>query len=344
IKEFKSATADSAAGEGQKDMLMQASAKGEMPSEQQMTLGKETAVISDKAAGETMTQIPDRSDYPRGTIGNAMEQSEIVKLSASLKEDPEFAAKYPSLFDESGELSMEADIKNVLLAIKDHTSSDKSGLKLADLLKEGQLKELLNAAFSEKYTLEPKDIKEKGKIDELYKKIETDMQRIAQNAKEYPSIAQNIQTAASSIDDNIDFIHQVNQMYTYIQIPLKLSGQNATGDLYVYKNKKQNKGDSDELSAFLHFDMEHLGSTDIAVKMKGKAVDTQFFMEDDASYELIANNIGILEKKLTDLGYNCNISVENSGHKVDFVEDFLKQDSPARGSAGMQRYSFDVRA
>nr|MCR5452117.1 hypothetical protein [Lachnospiraceae bacterium] len=47
IKEFKSATADSAAGEGQKDMLMQASAKGEMPSEQQMTLGKETAVISD---------------------------------------------------------------------------------------------------------------------------------------------------------------------------------------------------------------------------------------------------------------------------------------------------------
>ena len=43
---------------------------------------------------------------------------------------------------------------------------------------------------------------------------------------------------AGEIHSNVEFMNQVNQMYTYAQIPLKMSGQHASGELFVYTNKK----------------------------------------------------------------------------------------------------------
>lgn len=132
-------------------------------------------------------------------------------------------------------------------------------------------------------------------------------------------------------------------MVSYVQLPLRMAGQSTTGDLYVYTNKKSKKNeDDDTLSAFLHFDLDNLGSTDISVKMKNKDVDTKFFMEDDISFQIIKNNIHILEQKLNDLGYNCTINVENDSKAVNLIEDFMKTDSKTAGN--IQRYSFDVRA
>ena len=66
-------------------------------------------------------------------------------------------------------------------------------------------------------------------------------------------------------------------------------------------------------------------------------------MEDDASYDLIMNNVDILQKRIEKKGYTCNINVENEGKQVNLVEDFLKHDT--RGTTTpVSRYSFDVRA
>ena len=142
----------------------------------------------------------------------------------------------------------------------------------------------------------------------------------------------------------MDFINQLNQAYTYIQLPLKLSGQQATGDLYVYSNKKRRIGEDDELSAFLHFDLQHLGSTDISVKLKNKKVSTDFYMADDVSFALIQKNLPLLQEKLERLGYTAtlNVSKDDKAEPVDFVEDFLKQGLSAGG--GIRRYSFDMTA
>ena len=91
-----------------------------------------------------------------------------------------------------------------------------------------------------------------------------------------------------------------------------------------------------------HFDLDHLGSTDISVKMKHKDVKTQFYLEDEISFQLVQSNIHILEEKLNNLGYNCKVDVINDSNEVNFVEDFLMKDSKTGGS--IQRYSFDVRA
>ena len=197
--------------------------------------------------------------------------------------------------------------------------------------------------MAQNITIAPEELKEPHRLDDLYKKMDETMTKIAESASHLTAKANNpIVTAASTVHENLEFISQVNDLYTYVQIPLQLSGGHATGDLYVFRNKKQQKGDDDELSAFLHFDLEHLGSTDISVRMKNKNVNTKFFLEDDASYELIMNNIHILKENLDNLGYTCEIQCENDANPVNFVSDFLERD--VKTPENISRYSFDVRA
>lgn len=121
-----------------------------------------------------------------------------------------------------------------------------------------------------------------------------------------------------------------------------MSGQNASGELYVYTNKKALADGDKDLTAFLHLDMENLGSTDVSVRMRGKEVSTNFYLENDAAYDLLERHLPILEARLRSKGYNCKISVKNETRHVNFVEDFLKKDQPSAGQ--LHRYSFDMRA
>ncbi|MBQ2575791.1 MAG: flagellar hook-length control protein FliK [Lachnospiraceae bacterium] len=310
-------------------------AYGSGSTEGEVLIGKE-APLSGQSLGE----------LPMGSLGRALSDQGMQDLNQLFKNDPALSAKYPG-FLENGNLKADASVKDVLLALTEHLSGAKPE-ELAEKLRGKGLKELLSAVLEDKYTLEPKALVEKGSIDKLYRQISADMENInTKVAQSAPAVAQTVQNATAQVQNNLEFIREVNQMYTYIQLPIKLSGQNATGDLYVYRNKKKaTEEDDGEISAFLHFDLEHLGSTDISVKMKNKNVDTKFSMADDVSFRLIEDNIHILATKLEELGYNCRIQVTGDGKPVDFVEDFLKQDVPKGNVSGgeMLRYSFDVRA
>ena len=138
-------------------------------------------------------------------------------------------------------------------------------------------------------------------------------------------------------------MNQMNQLYSYIQIPLKMMNQSATGDLYVYQNRKKGNNASDDLSAFLHLSLTNLGNTDIAVTMHQKQVGIRFYMEDEDAFKLINDNIHILDEKLTAKGYISNISVSETKAEENFVEKLLETESVGANQK-IKRYSFDVRA
>ena len=192
------------------------------------------------------------------------------------------------------------------------------------------------------WLLEPEQLKEASKVSDLYERLDHQMKQM-ENVMKAAGVTQNsfVQTAAD-IRSNIEFMNQINQVYTYVQLPLKLSGQNASGDLYVYTNKKNLNDPEAELTAFLHLDLENLGSTDVSIRMKDKNVKTNFYIADDASYDLIEKHLPVLEKRLAQKGYRCSITMSKEEKKVEFVEDFLQRDMPQAGT--LHRYSFDVRA
>lgn len=203
-------------------------------------------------------------------------------------------------------------------------------------------KSLLRNVMEQQWLIQPEALKQEKKISQLYEKLEQQMRQVEDALKEAGVTKTRFPETAAEVRGNIEFMNQLNQAYTYVQVPLKMSGQNANGELYVYTKKKNLRDPDAELSAFLHLDMEHLGSTDVSVKMQHRNVKTNFYMADDASYDLVEKYLPILEQKLKDKGYQCTITMTKEEKKVSFGDDFLRKDMPQTGT--LHRYSFDVRA
>ncbi len=221
------------------------------------------------------------------------------------------------------------------------TGSNVSKDSLQTLFASKDMQHLLKQIIEEQVLLEPKNIRKGDNLKELYERLDAKTQKIEsllQNTglKETP-----LNHTVQDIHANVDFMNKINETYTYVQVPLKMTNQNASGQLYVYTNKRHLADPEAEVTAFLHLDLDHLGSTDVSVRMYRKEVSTKFYMDNDASYDLLQAHMPQLEERLRAKGYNCKIEIENEGKHVNFVEDFLKKDAPSAGM--LHRYSFDVR-
>ena len=213
---------------------------------------------------------------------------------------------------------------------------------LQTLFSSKDMQQFLRDVLEGQMYLTPEEVADADKVKKLYERLESKTQRLEallnQAGLQETPLAQTV----TETRGNIEFMNQLNQAYTYVQIPLKMSGKNASGQLYVYTNKRDLSDPDKELSAFLHLDLDNLGSTDVSVKMLRKKVDTKFYMETDEAFELVKAHMPELEERLRQKGFDAKIYVENEGKKVNFLDDFLKKDAPPTGQ--VHRYSFDVRA
>ena len=213
---------------------------------------------------------------------------------------------------------------------------------LQTLFSSKDMQQFLKSALEGQMYLTPEEVADADKVKKLYERLESKTQQLENllnqaGLKETP-LAQTI----TETRGNIEFMNQLNQAYTYVQVPLKMAGQNASGQLYVYTKKHDMSDPDKELSAFLHLDLDNLGATDVSVKMLRKKVDTKFYMETDEAFDLVKAHMPELEERLRKKGFDAKIYVENEGKKVNFLDDFLKKDAPPTGQ--VHRYSFDVRA
>lgn len=247
-----------------------------------------------------------------------------------------------ALFDETGQLrgTPEEFLQKLQTQLEQMKNLPKQ--ELEQLFSGKEYQKLLKEAIGKQWFIQPEQVGKENTVKELYEKLQDQMGRLEEFAKQNHLEHTGFKQAVSTVRNNIEFMNQINHIYNFVQIPLKMQMQNVNSQLYVYSNKKNLRDPEGELSAFLHLDMDHLGSTDVSVKMKGAQVNTQFYMEDDESYDLILSHAEELAKKLEQKGYQCEIQVQNDKKKVDFVEDFLKQDLPSTGR--LRRYSFDMRA
>ncbi len=232
-------------------------------------------------------------------------------------------------------------LKDMAQLITDNPNVSRDQIK--SLFENSVFKSLVKDALEQKWTLKPEELSRgKDVVSKLYEKIDNELKALQTISNIMGKGENRVSTLASDIRSNISFMNQVNELYTYVQVPLKMYTGNTSGELYVYTNKKNMANSQEELSAFLHLDMENLGSTDVSVKMKNKQVSTNFYLQDEGASRLVERFLPQLEQRLNDKGYNCSFKVANEEHHVNFVEDFMKRDKPATGM--VHRYSFDMRA
>lgn len=287
-----------------------------------------------ETSGVPVEELPVANQTPH-TLGAVLSEEQRNNLNALLGKvlgtDSTLYTK------DSGVVEVLKDLQQIL---KDPLPVERESL--GRLFASNEFQSLVKDTMEQQWMLTPEDLKEPDKIGKLYEKMEGQLTRLTEAMKASGQENANVTQLAADVRSNIEFMNQVNQAYTYVQIPLKMSGQNASGQLYVYTNKKALAEGDKELTAFLHLDMDHLGSTDVSVKMLNHKVNTKFYLENDGAYELLMANIPILEEKLAKKGYQCSVTVENEAKHVNFVEDFLKKDQPSAGQ--LHRYSFDMRA
>lgn len=307
------------------------------------------AVQNPKDAAEGFIEPPGKetvqTDAKAGAdlLKNFLSAGELQQLSGKLGKIPGLAEN-PALFQE-GKLSGEISSKELLQLLEQAFANGRSsdGKALSELASSKEYRTLIRNVMEQQWLLRPEELKTEHKVNELYERLDRQLEQMERVLKSYGQSTSQLSDTASNVRDNIQFMNQLNQTYAYVQIPLKFAGQNAHSDLYVYTDKKKMREKDGELSAFLHLDLDHLGSTDVSIKLLQKNVATNFYLSDDMSYQLILENMEILEERLAKKGYQVKIQVMNQEENVNFVEDILKRQTPSAGGM-VHRYSFDVRA
>lgn len=279
--------------------------------------------------------------YARGSVGALFTEGQMKDFSNLLKEFPQLAGSklFTAEGNLNGNLSTGAFLKELHQALDEIMGL--TGGSAKKLFSGKEYQKVLEYEVKQQWTLKPEEIKGDA-VKHLYEKMENQMQKMQELVQESGQSNTSLAKAVSNLQGNIEFMNQISNAYHYVQIPLRMSNQNAHGDLFVYTNKSGVDRPDGELSAFLHLDMDNLGATDVSVRMKDRKVHTNFYLEDEKSYDLIEEHMAELMQRLQEKGYSCTVQVENQFRKKNLVEDFMQQEHPSAGI--LHRYSFDMRA
>lgn len=286
----------------------------------------------------------EQSQYAPHSLGAVLSETDSQKFVQMMEKLDLPRENLEPMLTEEGKLNPKLSVSESLEQLNrifTQSSGEEHTRELRNLLTSRQYRNILRDALEQQWTLKPDEVR-KDTVKRLYENLENQLKQLEQIVKDSGQQNTPLAKAVNQLQGNLEFMSQINQTYQFVQIPLRMVGQPTQSELYVYTNKKNLADPDGELSAFLHLDMEHLGSTDVSVRMKNKQVRTDFYMEDDRSYALVEAHAKELTSRLEEKGYQCGIRVEAREHKMNFVEDFLKKDQPAGGV--LHRYSFDVRA
>ena len=220
--------------------------------------------------------------------------------------------------------------------------------KLNELLKSDGFSKLVKDSVKAQMSIKPEQVAEKGKIDELYDKIQKTTARINEMMESIGRADSAVAKSAGALSDNVNFMNQLNEFVNYVQLPLKMAGEDANGELYVYTNKKNLSNPDGNYSALLHLDMDHLGPMDIYVTMRDHTkVSTNFYLQTEELLDFIGSHIDELTKRLTDKGYNTTTKVtkKQPGEAIKPITDeFTKDEANVETPVVVSRMRFDVRA
>lgn len=213
--------------------------------------------------------------------------------------------------------------------------------KLLSVMEGREFKQILKGELKGRFLLEPEEVGQEHSVERLYERMNTQLRQLSRALSEEGAEGTPLAKTVSNLSGNLEFMHQLNQMFTYIQLPLKMQNQNANGELFVYTNKKSLAKKDGAVSALLHLDMENLGSVDVHVTLREEKVSTKFYLKDDAALDLVEAHIDMLNERLQKRGYLFQAEFLQSPDEKNVVTEILSKDSGVKVLSGR---SFDARA
>ena len=244
--------------------------------------------------------------------------------------------------------NQKSSIMNGTAIINDVLNYVKAGLPLQEentaknLLGSSKYLRLLEEAFHQKWTISPEKLAQKDAVTNLFRKIQEDLAQLNDLVKASKETVETIrfQEPIKNLQENLGFMKDLNETFTYLQLPVQLKDQDVHSDLYVFTRKNAHQGTKDGLNVLLHLDMQNLGPINVNIHMYHNVVQANFYLEDETAGELVLNHLNSLTSSLQNKGYSFHAEVKDSYEKPDFSKDFIDQSSQDNY---VQRYTFDIR-
>ena len=284
------------------------------------------------------------------TLNTFASEKQINSFNTILNNLPDFPKDNLQVFNENGNMKLDADINQAFREISEYLNNHPDIPKetLNDIIREPLYKGLLKNIITNSFALEPKEVTKPGEISKLYERVLKQTEALERLVANFNSkAADTIKNQTTQIKQNVNFMNSANEMYNFVQIPLKMYNQNTDSMLYVRQNKKASYEQGEEITAFLHFDMEYLGSTDVFISLKETKVGCKWNLASEESMKLIEDNLDILTERLAKKGFAVTSEVTCGEPKKSFVEDFLGAapiETQNSTDGLVHRYSFDMRA
>lgn len=207
-----------------------------------------------------------------------------------------------------------------------------------------EVRQLLSDRFQKQWTITPEQVADPREVENLYGRLTRQFKGMMQALDSAGQSQTQAFQGLTNLNQNVDFLNQINHMYAYVQLPLRFQEGRAQGDLYVYTNKKNLASGDGPVTALLHLDMEHLGPVDVYVSMQMEKVSTKFFVRDDEMLDFLEAHMDLLTSRLEKRGYSMTVqtAVKKPGgeQETSGIGPVLAQTSPG---LLIQTRGFDVR-
>lgn len=256
-----------------------------------------------QAAG-TDGVLPDAGNTQADVVADRADAQTVTEQQMQLKE---------------GSQPEQTVARNILSAQTDAVFKEAELLKLLgnrEALQTPDGKELLTqnifSLLKEQFLMKPEDIRSAEYVKEFYEHLNEQVDKLQNLLKSAGKEESSLGKEVSTVKNNIQFMNQINEMYHYVQLPVKMNEEGASGDLYVYKRKKAKSGEDGKLTALLHLSMPTLGNMDVFLALENEKLSTRFCMEKEEMIDFIEAHIEQLNERLVKRGYNVQTVVTAS--------------------------------
>lgn len=303
---------------------------------------KNTMTSGQPAITETVTGTNDR-------IMNKMIASFVGKAETNLSEE-QFQTVAKALTQagvpetEVSRLFQNASSEGNLFQNMIHTLQTGSlpDAALQNFFQDASLKDLMSEIVKKAFSVDPKKMKDPKEIDDLYETILKNTRSFEDAVASHGGNTKGFQQSFQNMRQNMQFMEQLNHQMIYAQMPVRLSNKQTNSELYVYADKRKLQQKKDGISVMLHLDMDHLGATDVKVTLTGSNVHARFYLNDQDSVDIVADNMNTLAKQLADRGFSLTNEVvkrqpQESINKV--VDEVIDENA----EKSIRRYTFDAR-
>lgn len=305
-----------------------------------VTVDEAPAVVNDNSEAiaeevqETVNETPEKPNADNNNLLSMLENA-IKELSEENSKVKEEEPKQETVVQEPAISAKDNNIFEFVKKLEPHQLKEPN---MAEYIKDE-----INNLLSEKMLLKPDKMDKKEYIKEYYNNINEIVNKLTDSLAESGKSDTNLARDLSGMRSNVDFMNQLNEMYNYIQLPLKMADKHANGDLYVYARKKNANRSSEDgpLTALLHLSMEYLGNMDIFLKLENQKLSTNFKMEKEENIDFIEAHIDELNQRLIAKGYNSDISVSKADGETRNVIDCIRSESPQ--ITVLSKKGFDAR-